>query len=279
MSVPIWQAVLLGVIQGLTEVLPVSSTTHLALAQSFLPGFSQPGILFDVMLHVGTLAAVTVYFWPRIARTFRGLLSKDPAERRLALRLTLCLAVAVVCTGVFTLPLKKVAVEGMTDFRRMGAALVAMALLLLVAQRVARSRGEGGRSLSELSVVDAALVGSLQSASAVLHGFSRSGNTIAVGLFRGLSRSAAAEFSFLLSIPTILGAAVVENVHALRHGQGTLSANGALPAYAAGMVAAAVVGYAAVAVLLRLVVSLRLTPFVVYCGLLGAVLLFAPIAG
>src|ERR1017187_5894 len=87
MSVTLGQAVLLGIVQGLTEFLPVSSTTHLALAQRFLPGFAQPGILFDVLLHVGTLFALVVYFRSRIATTFAGAVSSDPSERRKAWKL------------------------------------------------------------------------------------------------------------------------------------------------------------------------------------------------
>lgn len=272
MSVTLGQAVLLGIVQGLTEFLPVSSTAHLALAQRFLPGFAQPGILFDVFLHVGTLFAVVVYFRSRIAETFRGIVSHDPLERRKAWRLVSLLVIAVALTGIVTLPLKQVAIEGMTEFRRMGFALIGTAVLLLVAQRVGKARGEGGRALEEMRPRDAALIGVCQSASAVLHGFSRSGNTISVGLFAGLSRRAAAEFSFLLSIPTILAAAAVENLHAYRHRTGPVFEGGAVPAYVAGMVVAAVVGYVAVGFILKVVVSMHLTPFVVYCGVLGLLL-------
>jgi undecaprenyl-diphosphatase len=276
MSVTIGQAVLLGIVQGLTEFLPVSSTTHLALAQRFLPGFAQPGILFDVLLHVGTLFALVVYFRARIAATLAGTLSADPAERRKAWKLIGLLVLAVALTGLVTMPLKRFAIEGMTEFRRMGAALLATSALLLVAQRVGAARGERGRSLEEIRPRDAALVGVAQSASAILHGLSRSGNTISVGLFAGLSRRAAAEFSFLLSIPTILAAAAVENLHAYRHRTGPLVDGSSLFAYVVGMLVAAVVGYFAISALLRVVVSMRLWPFIVYCALLGLTLvLFA----
>jgi undecaprenyl-diphosphatase len=273
MSVSVGQAVLLGAVQGLTEFLPVSSTAHLALAQRFLPGFAQPGILFDVLLHVGTLAAVVVFFRERLGRTLRGLASREPSERRAAWRLAGLLVLAVALTGAVTLPLKRVAVANMGEFRLMGAALVATAVLLLAAQRVGERRGEGGRSLEEMRPRDAALVGVCQSVSAIFHGFSRSGNTIATGLFAGLSRRAAAEFSFLLSIPTILAAAAVENLHAYRHHTGPLSDGSSAGAYLIGMLVAALVGYAAVGALLKVVVAMRLTPFVVYCALLGATLL------
>jgi undecaprenyl-diphosphatase len=269
MSVTLGQAVVLGVVQGLTEFLPVSSTAHLAIVQHYLPGFEQPGILFDVMLHVGTLFAVVVYFRGRIAETLRGLTSQDAAEKRGAWRLVGLLLLAVALTGLIALPLKKLAVEGMTDFRRIGFALLVTALVLAIAQAVGKARGEGGRALSEVRTQDAALVGLCQSASAVLHGLSRSGNTISVALFSGLSRRAAAEFSFLLSIPTILAAAAAENLHAFRHHEGTLAVSGALPAYALGMVVAAVVGYVAVALLFRLILEMKLLPFAAYCAALG----------
>jgi len=272
MSVTLGQAVLLGVVQGLTEFLPVSSTVHLALAQRFLPGFAQPGILFDVLLHVGTLFAVVVYFRSRIAATFAGAFSSDPPERRKAWKLIGLLVLAVGLTGLVTMPLKRFAIEGMTEFRRMGVALLGTAVLLFVAQRIGGARGERGRTLEEMRPRDAALVGACQSVSAILHGFSRSGNTISVGLFAGLSRRAAAEFSFLLSIPTILGAAAVENLHAYRHRTGPLVDESALPIYLLGMAVAAIVGYYAVDALLKIVVAMRLTPFIVYCALLGFLL-------
>ena len=274
MSVTVGQAVLLGIVQGLTEFLPVSSTAHLALAQRFLPGFAQPGILFDVLLHVGTLFALVVYFRSRIATTLAGAFSSDPPERRKAWKLIGLLVLAVGLTGVVTMPLKRFAIEGMTEFRRMGVALLGTAVLLFVAQRVGGARGERGRTLEEMRPRDAALVGACQSVSAILHGFSRSGNTISVGLFAGLSRRAAAEFSFLLSIPTILAAAAVENLHAYRQRTGPLVDGSSLPAYVIGMLVAAVVGYFAISALLRVVVSMRLWPFIVYCAVLGLLLVF-----
>src|SRR5512143_202467 len=145
MSVTVGQAVVLGIVQGLTEFLPVSSTAHLALAQRFLPGFAQPGILFDVLLHVGTLFALVVYFRSRIATTLAGTFSTDPPERRRAWKLVGLLVLGVGRTGALTRRRRRCAIEGMTDFRRMGVALLGMAVLLLVAQRTGAARGEGGR--------------------------------------------------------------------------------------------------------------------------------------
>jgi undecaprenyl-diphosphatase len=275
MSVTIAQAILLGIVQGLTEFLPISSTAHLALVQAWLPGFSQPGILFDVMLHVGTLFAVSVYFRKRIADTFRALGSADAEEKRAAWRLAGFLFLAVALTGAIALPLRGLVVEGMTDFTRIGLALLATAVLLSVAQAVGKARGEGGRALSGMRPRDAALIGICQSLSAVLHGLSRSGNTISVGLFSGLSRRAAAEFSFLLSIPTILAAALTESWSAYRHGGGGGAlAAGVIPAYVVGVLVSAVVGYLSIAVLLRLVIDMKLLPFAAYCAVLGGFLVF-----
>ena len=272
MSITVGQAVLLGILQGLTEFLPVSSTAHLALAQSLIPGFAQPGILFDVLLHVGTLAAVVVYFRERLLSTAAGLVAPDPEAKRAAWKLVGLLLLAVAMTGLVAMPLKKFAIEGMANFRLIGASLCATSILLTAAQFVGLRRGEAGRGVGEIRPGDAALIGLCQALSAVFHGLSRSGNTISVGLFTGLSRRAAAEFSFLLAIPTILAAAAVENVSALRHGGGVVDAS-AWPVYLAGMAVAALVGYVSIAALLRLVIAMRLVPFIAYTGALGVFLL------
>lgn len=276
MSVTLIQAALLGIVQGLTEFLPVSSTAHLALAQHFLPGFSQPGILFDVLLHVGTLVAVVIFFRKRIRETIVGLFSSEPEVRKASRRLSSLLLLAVALTGLVTMPLKKLAVEGLTDFRRIGYALIGTAILLSIAQVVGTRRGDEGTPIEEIKPWSAALVGACQSASAILHGLSRSGNTISVGLFSGMSRRAAAEFSFLLAIPTILAAAFVENWHAYRHHTEAFSAPGAIPAYLVGMLVAGLVGYLAVGVLLKLILRMRLYPFAIYCAALGLFLAVGP---
>ncbi len=275
MSVTFWQAILLGALQGLTEFLPVSSSAHLILVQRLLPGFEQPGILFDVMLHVGTLVAVVVYFREKIGGLLRGAVSPDLAARRAAWKMALLLAVSVGCTGALTLPMKRFALEGMDDLPRIGLALLATSALLTAAQAVGSRRADGGRSVEEMRLSDAAIVGAFQSLSAIFHGLSRSGNTITMGLFSGLSRRAAAEYSFLLSIPTILAAALVENVSEYRASGHVATAGNHLGVYTLGMATAAVVGYFAVAALLRLVVAMKLQPFIIYTALLGTAVLVA----
>jgi undecaprenyl-diphosphatase len=185
------------------------------------------------------------------------------------------LAVSVGLTGAVTLPLKELALEGMESLPKIGLALLATSGLLAAAQAVGARRGEGGRTLEEMRFSDAALLGAFQSLSAIFHGFSRSGNTISMGLFAGLSRRAAAEYSFLLSVPTILAAALVENVSEYRATGHLVTHGNHLSVYLAGMATAAVVGYAAVAGLLRLVVSMKLQPFIVYTALLGSAVLLA----
>ncbi len=275
MSVTFWQAILLGALQGLTEFLPVSSSAHLILAQRLLPGFAQPGILFDVMLHVGTLVAVVAYFREKIGRLLADAVSRDAAARRASWRLGGLLAASVAVTGALTLPLKQFALDGMESLPRMGVALLATSALLAAGQAVGTRRGDGGRTLEELRLSDALLIGAFQTLSALFRGLSRSGNTITMGLFAGLSRRAAAEYAFLLSVPTILAAALVENVSEYRATGHLVTSGSHLGIYLAGMATAAVVGYASVAVLLRLVVSMKLQPFIVYCALLGAAVLAA----
>jgi undecaprenyl-diphosphatase len=163
----------------------------------------------------------------------------------------------------------------MENLPRIGLALLTTALLLAAAQLVGQKRGDGGRTLEEMRLTDAVLIGAFQSFSALFRGLSRSGNTISMGLFAGLSRRAAAEYAFLLSVPTILAAAAVENVSEFRH-SGHLVANGGhAGVYLAGMATAAVVGYVSIAALLRLVVSMKLQPFIVYCAVLGTAVLVA----
>jgi undecaprenyl-diphosphatase len=275
MSVTFWQAILLGALQGLTEFLPVSSSAHLILVQRLLPGFVQPGILFDVMLHVGTLVAVVATFRERIGALLRGAVSRDEAARRAAWRMALLLAVSVGLTGILALPLKKLALEGMENLPRIGLALLTTALLLGAAQVIGTRRGEGGRTLEEMRFSDAVLIGAFQTFSALFRGLSRSGNTISMGLFAGLSRRAAAEYSFLLSVPTILAAALVENLSEYRATGHLVTEGSHLGIYLAGMATAAVVGYVSVAALLRLVVSMKLQPFIIYCAVLGTAVLVA----
>jgi len=249
-------AVLLGVIQGLTEFLPVSSSGHLAVAQHFLPGFDQPGILFDINLHLGTLLAVLIYFRSEIGLLAMGVLpggSGSPG-RRLAIMLVIGTIPAVIAGLIFGSILE----ESFTQLGVVGVGLLITGTLLLLSTRWTRT----DRGLESVSVTDALIVGLLQS-TALVPGISRSGTTIVGGLSRGLSREAAARFSFLLSIPAILGGTVYEIPNA------RLVPDEAVANYAAGFIAAFVIGYIAISVVLRSLANRRFHLFGYYCLVVG----------
>ena len=255
-------ALLLGILQGFTEFLPVSSSGHLALAQMLIPGFDQPGVLFDAMLHVGTAAAV-VWFerWQILewAGTATG-------RRVLAL-----LVVGTAVTGVVGFALRDLATQA---FER---PLWDAAFLVVTGCVVAATRwlGSGERGVERTTWREAAVIGLLQGV-AVFPGLSRSGTTIAAGLGAGLERSWAARFSFLLGVPAVAGVTVVELI-SHRHELAATSASFAL-ACAIGAVAAAITGYVALAIVLKTVSSRVFHRFAWYCIPAGLIVL-ALVAG
>lgn len=264
-------ALLLGVIQGLTEFVPVSSTAHLYIAQALL-GIENDAIAlsFDVILHLGTAAALILALSGEIREMVEELfllLSGRPARSPAARALLLPLIVGTVpgvLAGLFLL--KKF--EGVRTLGLIGfSMLVACAFFLfaeLLGERRARERG-----LAELTLGDAVWIGIAQAAAGLLAGFSRSGFTISTGRVRGLGRADAARFSFLLALPIILGAGAKALLDLRKTPQPAVSS----AALAAGFVAAAVVGYLAVRFLLRFLKTHTLRPFAVYLGALGLVLL------
>jgi len=269
-------AILLGLVQGLTEFLPVSSTAHLTLVENLMLGRSMP-LAFDVLLHVGTLVALCVYFRREIGQVVRGIFGGDPEGRRLAI----WLFIAMIPTGVFamgTRHLKEVAKGHIWIY---GACLLLTAGMLFAANSLAKRRE--GRGVTGMNTWDALAVGTIQGIGGGF-GLSRSGSTISMGVYRGLSLPASARFSFLLGIPTIAGAAVVEGrklVKPLLLGE-ALPPDMAFPAGSshpallciAGVVVAAVAGYAAIGLLDRFTRKPRLAGFAVYCLGAGALLLF-----
>jgi undecaprenyl-diphosphatase len=254
----LWDAILLGALQGATEFLPVSSSGHLVFAQHLIPGFTQPGILFDVMLHLGTMVAVICYFWRDLCGLGSCLWRHDPAaavERRL-LRL---LVIGSVPTAVIGLTFKD-------WFERMFAAPALVAGMLLVTGTLlffADRYRPGSRREGALTATDAILTGIAQGF-AIIPGISRSGSTIVVLLLRGVSAETAARFSFLLSLPAVGGAALLS----LRDlGQVTAPE---VPLYFAGAGMALLVGLLAIHLLLGVLRRRRLGWFAVYCWLAGA---------
>lgn len=252
-------------------------------------------LAFDVLLHVGTLAAVVTYFWGDVLKISKGAIGRD----RDGLRLARLLFLAMIPTGVLaiaTMPLKESAKGHLWIY---GACLVLTAVMLWGANRVAgrlagrpdRGGGAGqaaesgqdpqtdeapgrGRGIPEMNALDAICIGAIQGLGGGL-GLSRSGSTISVGVFRGVRLPEATRFSFLLGVPTILAAALVEGRHLLA-AQPALSAVPPLPCLV-GVCAAGVSGYFAIGLLDRLTKRPRLGGFAIYCAAAGAavVLLWA----
>jgi undecaprenyl-diphosphatase len=243
----VWQAVLLGIIQGLTEFLPVSSRGHLALAQALMPGFSQPGLVFDVALHLGTVLAILALEWQKILEVVR---------ERYLIRLGAQLVLAMIATSVLALPLRRWAEDSIRYPLLIAAGFVVTAALL-IAVRSRKGQIDGPRMTWSAS----AFVGLAQGIVVLLPGMSRSGTTIAAGLGAGLQRRWAADFSFLLSVPAILGAAVVEG---WSHRAELAVARNFLVPVVAGTLTAALVGFAALVLVRRLVQQGRLHLFAFY---------------
>jgi len=258
-----WQAVFLGVLQGVTEFLPVSSSGHLALAQGLIPGFHQPGVLFDAMLHLGTAAAIVVFERKELMRWIRS-----PAGPRLLL----LLVTGTLVTAVPALPLRHLAEGAFLKPAWIGIGLVLTGAVVLWTGLL-----EGGSSEEEgTSWRQAALVG-LAQGFAIFPGISRSGTTIAAGLGAGLERRWAARFSFLLAVPAIAGATLVE----LAGARGQLGGMGGAfwGACAVGSVAAGLSGYVALHVVIRTVTSRVFHRFGWYCLPLGALVLVLSAGG
>jgi undecaprenyl-diphosphatase len=264
-------AVLLGVIQGLTEFVPVSSTAHLYIAQALL-GIENDAIAlsFDVVLHLGTAAALIL----ALGGDLRGiveelllLLSRRPARHPAARALILPLAIGTVpgvLAGLFLLK----RFERARTLGLIGASMLAACAYFLFAEwRGARAIRE--RGLATLTLGDALWVGVAQAAAGLMAGFSRSGFTISTGRVRGLDRGDAARFSFLLALPIILGAGAKALLDLRKTPQPVVSS----AALAAGFLAAAAVGYLAVRFLLRFLRTHTLRPFAAYLGALGLLLL------
>lgn len=261
-------ALFLGLIQGLTEFLPVSSDGHLSAAELLLPHFAQVGVLFDVIVHVGTLFAVVVYFRRTLADDAKGFFSKDEGARRDSWRLAVLVVAATVPTGIVGLLLKRAVEESKRDARFVGAMEIATGLCLLLAF-FARDRG---RERAETTVFDAILIGVVQGL-AVLPGLSRSATTIAFALLVGLARRWAVTFSFILLLPAVLGATVLELFGAWRERGAGFFAGSDFAKYLGGAVVAGVVGYYAIGWLIRAVIRKKLHWFAIYCILFGVALI------
>lgn len=262
-GMPLLHALLLGVLEGLTEFLPVSSTGHLILFSDALGHTDDKSKAFDVIIQAGAVVAAALYFRARIADGFRGLLGKSEAGKRL----TMNLIVAFVPAALVGL-----ALHGWIKTHLFGPLPVAAALIVggIVMVWFDRRFAKGARTLQELSTTDAAVIGCAQALS-LWPGASRAMVTIVAGQALGLHRKEAAEFSFLLAIPT-LGAATVFDL--LKNRALFVDASSLAPLLVAGL-AAFVTAWVVIAIFLRYLERFGLAPFGVYRVLLGIVVVIA----
>lgn len=271
-----FEALTLAVLQGLTEFLPVSSSGHLAVASSVFSSLSEvearpdDGLFFIVMLHVGTLVAIVLYYARDVRSGARGVItgggSGETPSRAVVIRSLLLAGVATLPAVVVGLTLKKVVDDAFQSVIVPGVAFLGTALLLLVTTLIK----DGKKGPSRMTWQDALMIG-LAQALAITPGISRSGSTIAVALALGFSRTWAVGFSLLMAVPAILGAAVLE-VKDLD--AGALSAE-VLRMTLVATVLSGVVGYGAIVWLVRIVRSGRLWYFSVYLVVLSATVLGA----
>jgi undecaprenyl-diphosphatase len=278
-----WEAILLGIVQGLTEFLPISSTAHLRIVPA-LVGWSDPGAEFTAIIQLGTLVAVFLYFWSDIVRiaaaVARGVTSGRPLatlEARLGWMIALGTVPIVVCGLLFKEHIKNT----LRSLYVVAAALILVALVLAWAEWLLRRRAQAGhafRELDQLTWLDSFLIGCAQ-AVALIPGSSRSGTTIAGGLFCGLSRSTAARFSFLLSLPSVLAAAVLEMYDVYKHRASLPASFPSMGNLVLSTVVSGIVGYAAIALLIRYLKTHTMWIFIWYRLLLGGLLLALLLTG
>jgi undecaprenyl-diphosphatase len=262
-----FQAIVLGILQGVTEFLPVSSTAHLRVFPALL-GWDDPGAAFTAVSQLGTLAATFVFFRKDLVDLTRGALQAirdgKPLEN-LQSRLAFGILVGTIPIGVLGLLLKH-AIEGkLRSLVVVATALIVVGVLMAIAERIAAH----SRDLSQMTFLDAFLIGCGQTA-ALIPGASRSGSTIATGLFLGLKRETAARFSFILGIPAVAAAGLHELHHELK--VGGLSGGMFAPTMVATVVAF-FVGLGAIGVLLRFLQRQSTMSFVIYRIFLGATVL------
>ena len=264
------QAIVLGIVQGLTEFLPVSSTAHLRIVPAFV-GWEDPGAAFTAVTQLGTMAAVLLYFRAdllRIARTWGASLRRPELRSELDARIGWYIIVGTVPIAVFGFVFRDQIRSGARSLYLIGGALIALGLLLLAAERAARH----DRPLERITRRDGILIG-LAQALALVPGVSRSGATLTAGLFLGFDRTAAARYSFLLSVPAV----VLSGLFELRK-IGEDGSAAAVPTAIATLLAFAV-GYASIALLLRWLTSHSTAVFVAYRVALGALVIALTAAG
>ena len=267
------EAIVLGIVQGITEFLPISSTGHLRIVPAFM-GWDDPGAAFTAVTQLGTMAAVLLYFRADLARIGRAWLRslRNPEIRReLDARMGWYILLGTIPISIFGLAFKDQIETGARDLYLIGVALIVLGLVLLLAEKI----GTRERSMEQIKARDGVVVGFAQ-ALALIPGVSRSGATITAGLFLGFDRTAAARFSFLLSVPAVVLSGLLELASIVTGEEATHVGASAL---IVATLAAFVSGYWAIAFLLRYLTTHSTIVFVVYRIVLGALVLALTAAG
>ncbi|MCL2229896.1 MAG: undecaprenyl-diphosphate phosphatase [Treponema sp.] len=263
----IFEAVLLGVVQGLTEFLPVSSSGHLALFQRIIEAtggtMKEPSLFFDTMLHAGTLIAVFIVLWKDIWEII-----KKPIQK-----ITLFLIIATIPAVIAALTFEDAIEEIFVSAKFLGICFLITTILLVTAEILSRRAkiNNNLKKAADMTWLDALIIGIMQ-AIAIPPGISRSGATISGALFRGLDRDFAARFSFLMSIPAILGAVVLQTKDMIGESAQSEYSIGAA-AVIAGTITAGAVGFFAVKFMLKIIREKSLFGFAVYTAILGVLVI------
>ena len=264
----LFDAIILGIVQGLTECLPISSSAHLRIIGEFLPSAEDPGATFTAITQIGTELAVLVYFWKRIVRIvgqwFRSLTGAVPRNDPDA-RMGWIVIIGTIPIGVLGFLFQDVIRDTFRNLWLVAIVLIVFGLLLGAADALGRRT----REESDLTYRDGLLLGLAQSL-ALIPGVSRSGATTTMGLALGFTRTAAAEVAFLLAVPAVFGSGLYELIHAIRE-PGSAVFTGVETAVATGI--AFVVGLAVIAFLMQYLKRGSFLPFVIYRVVLGIVLI------
>ncbi len=270
----LFQAIILGIVQGLTEFLPISSSAHLRIVPALM-GWGDPGAAFTAIIQIGTLAAVMIYFAKDIVSisgaVISGILKGKPLATDEA-RTGWMIAVGTIPIVVFGLTFKHEIETVLRSLYIVSASMIGLALVLIVAEKHTANRardGRRGKSINELSWRDAIIIG-LAQAMALIPGSSRSGVTITGGLFRNLDRETAARFSFLLSLPSVFAAGMLE-LYDIRHD--LLTSTGNIINLVAATIAAFIFGYLSIAFLLNYLKRHTTGIFIAYRLILGIALI------
>jgi undecaprenyl-diphosphatase len=262
-------AITLGIIQGLTEFLPISSSGHLVIFQHLF-GMEEPELFFDICVHIGTLVAVIIYFWKDLWSIITALSKRAvPFLLRKAsfkdtykdpdIKLAVLIVIGTVPTVIIGLLLKKISDQLFSSLIIVGCMLIITGIFLWSTRWIKKQ----SKGINRFSVKDSVIIGIIQGL-AIAPGISRSGSTIAVGLFLGLSRETAAKYSFLLSIPAIIGAMVL--ILKDLTGGAVVQTN----AVVLGGVTSCIVGYCSLKFLVFIVKKGQMHLFAPYCWLVGS---------